>query len=98
VAEHAEIPVWFADSDDAVVATLHVGADAAWVVETYPCTVIEERADGSFQIQIAINSEHWLGRLLLRAGGAVTVLAPAELVGLQQSTAAKVLASYANKL
>jgi predicted DNA-binding transcriptional regulator YafY len=59
---------------------------------------VEERTDGSFQIQIAINSEHWLGRLLLRAGGEVRVVAPVELVGLQQATAAKVLASYANKL
>ena len=98
VAENAEVPVWFADSDNATIATLDVGAHAAWVVETYPCIVVEERTDGSFQIQIAINSEHWLGRLLLRAGGEVRVVAPIELVGLQQATAAKVLASYANKI
>jgi hypothetical protein len=44
---------------------------------------------------MVVNSEHWLGRLLLRGGGLVTVVAPINLVGMQQSVAAQVLANYA---
>jgi predicted DNA-binding transcriptional regulator YafY len=74
--------------------TVYVAASAAWVVETYPCTVREERPDGSYVIEIVSNSEHWLGRLLLRAGGAITVVAPAEMAAVQARTANAVLASY----
>jgi len=63
-------------------------------VETYPCTVREERPDGSFLIDIVSNSEHWLGRLLLRAGGAITVVAPIEMASVQARTANAVLARY----
>ncbi|MEI8286179.1 MAG: hypothetical protein WCG15_02640, partial [Actinomycetes bacterium] len=65
-------------------------------VETYPCTVLEERADGGFRIQIVANSVHWLGRLLLRAEGNISVVAPESMVHLQQQAAAEVLALYAN--
>jgi predicted DNA-binding transcriptional regulator YafY len=44
---------------------------------------------------MVVNSEHWLGRLLLRGGGLVTVVAPSNLAGMQQSVAAQVLANYA---
>jgi len=40
------------------------------------------------------NSEHWLGRLLLRAGGAITVVAPIEMASVQTRTAKAVLARY----
>jgi len=90
----AQVPVWFADASGSVVVTAEVAASAAWVVETYPCTVREERPDGSFLIDIVSNSEHWLGRLLLRAGGAINVVAPAELASIQARTANAVLASY----
>ncbi len=90
----AQVPVWFADASGSVVVTAEVAASAAWVVETYPCTVREERPDGSYLIDIVSNSEHWLGRLLLRAGGAITVVAPAEMAAVQARTAHAVLASY----
>jgi predicted DNA-binding transcriptional regulator YafY len=53
-----------------------------------------EHADGSFTITIVANSEHWLGRLLLRAEGGVTVTSPDHLVGLQSRVATDVLARY----
>ena len=90
----AQVPIWFADASGSVVVTAEVAASAAWVVETYPCTVREERPDGSYLIDIVSNSDHWLGRLLLRAGGAMTVVAPVELVSVQARTANAVLASY----
>jgi len=90
----AEVPVWFADAQDNIVVTATVAANAAWVVETYPCQNIVEHADGSFTITIVANSEHWLGRLLLRAEGGVTVTSPDHLVGLQSRVATDVLARY----
>ncbi|MEI6299007.1 MAG: WYL domain-containing protein [Actinomycetota bacterium] len=90
----AQIPAWFADVSGSETVTAQVAASAAWVVETYPCTVREERADGSYLIDIVSNSEHWLGRLLLRAGGAITVVAPIEMASVQARTANAVLARY----
>ncbi|MCX6515643.1 MAG: WYL domain-containing protein [Actinobacteria bacterium] len=90
----AQIPAWFADVSGSETVTAEVAASAAWVVETYPCTVREERVDGSYLIDIVSNSEHWLGRLLLRAGGAITVVAPIEMASVQARTAKAVLARY----
>lgn len=91
---NAQVPVWFADASGSTVVTAEVAASAAWVVETYPCTVREERPDGSYLIDIVSNSEHWLGRLLLRAGGAITVVNPNEMATVQARTASAVLARY----
>ena len=90
----AQVPAWFADASGSQIVTAQVAASAAWVVETYPCTVREERADGSYLIDIVSNCEHWLGRLLLRAGGAITVVAPIEMASVQARTANAVLARY----
>jgi len=90
----AQVPAWFADESGSETITAEVAASAAWVVETYPCTVREERPDGSYVIDIVSNSEHWLGRLLLRAGGAITVVAPSEMASIQARTANAVLARY----
>ena len=91
---NAQVPVWFADASGSAVVTAEVAASAAWVVETYPCTVREERPDGSYLIDIVSNSEHWLGRLLLRAGGAITVVSPNEMATVQARTASAVLTRY----
>ncbi|MSO15813.1 MAG: WYL domain-containing protein, partial [Ilumatobacteraceae bacterium] len=90
----AQVPAWFADASGSEMVTAEVAASAAWVVETYPCTVREERPDGSYLIDIVSNSEHWLGRLLLRAGGAITMVAPSEMASVQARTANAVLARY----
>jgi proteasome accessory factor C len=90
----AEVPVWFADAQDNIVVSAHVSPAASWVIETYPCTVVEEHADGSFDISIVANSAHWLGRLLLRAGGGVVVTAPASMVDVYAQVAADVLVRY----
>ena len=59
--------------------------------------MLEERLDGSFRVEMVINSEHWLGRLLLRAEGNISVVAPESAVNLLQHTATEVLNRYANK-
>ncbi len=96
-AEPVQVPAWFVDAADKLVVTLDVASEAAWVVETYPCRSLTENADGSFRAELVVNSEHWLGRLLLRGEGKVTVVEPSNLAGLQQSVAAQVLAKYATK-
>lgn len=94
VPESAAVPEWFADPAGKLVVVAEVAEEAAWIVETYPCTVLEERQDGSFRIEMVANSTHWLGRLLLRAGAGMTVVAPEEMVDLASRTAREVLAVY----
>lgn len=96
-AETPVVPSWFATDTDKTVAELEIAPQAAWVVETYPCVSVEERVDGSFRARMVVTSEHWLGRLLLRAGGNVKVTGPSALVDLQTRTAEAVLARYANR-
>jgi proteasome accessory factor C len=96
-AEPVQVPAWFTDAADKLVVTLEVAPEAAWVVESYPCRSLVENADGSFRAEMVVNSEHWLGRLLLRGDGLVKVIEPRNLAGLQQSVAAQVLANYSKK-
>ena len=96
-AETPVVPSWFTGATDKLVAKLEIAPQAAWVVETYPCVSVEERPDGSFRARMVVTSEHWLGRLLLRAGGHVTVTGPAALVDLQKRTADAVLARYVSR-
>ena len=96
-AEPVQVPSWFADAADKLVVTLDVAAEAAWVVESYPCRSLVENADGTFRAEMVVNSEHWLGRLLLRGDGMVKVVEPSTLAGLQQSIATQVLANYSKK-
>jgi proteasome accessory factor C len=93
-AEPVQVPAWFAEAADKLVVTLHVAAEASWVVESYPCRSLTENVDGSFTVEMVVNSEHWLGRLLLRGGGLVTVVAPSNLADMQQIVAAQVLTNY----
>ena len=46
---------------------------------------------------MVVNSDHWLGRLLLRAEGDVKVVGPDSVVDLLNRTASDVLSRYANK-
>lgn len=96
-AEAVQVPSWFADAADKLVVTLDVAAEAAWVVESYPCRSLVENADGSFRAEMVVNSEHWLGRLLLRGDGMVKVVEPSTLAGLQQAVATQVLVNYNKK-
>lgn len=83
---------WFSDSLQQV--TLRVQPRARWVVESYPYIERTKNIDGSVDITMAVSSEHWLGRLLLRAGTNVVVLEPRELRDIGQRTAIEVLNRY----
>lgn len=96
ISESASVPDWFGDAAEMTIAVLDLAPTAAWVSETYPCSMLEERSDGSARIEIAVSSAHWLGRLLLRAGDGVTVVSPPEMVQMQQQVARELLALYAS--
>lgn len=83
---------WFGDSLQQV--TLRVQPRARWVVESYPFISRIKNSDGSVDITMAVSSEHWLGRLLLRAGTNVRVLEPVELRNVGKRTAEAVLKRY----
>lgn len=83
---------WFGDSLQQV--TLRVQPRARWVVESYPYISRIKNSDGSVDITMAVSSEHWLGRLLLRAGTNVSVLEPVELREVGKRTARAVLRRY----
>lgn len=88
------IPDWFADADDLPVARLRLQPAGRWVEESYPCTVVAENPDGTVEIELRYSSEHWLSRLLMRAGLAVTVLEPESARDLQRRASELVLGLY----
>ena len=83
---------WFADATEFV--TLSVSPKARWIVEQYPYVSREESKDGHVVVRMAVTSEHWLGRLLLRAGTDASVVEPAKWSTLGAQTARSVLARY----
>jgi len=79
--------------DPRVVLDLDPGA--AWVVGQYPVEAVEERADGTRRVTLAIAARPWLERLLLRLGPDATVVeAPPELSGAGEAAARRVLGRY----
>ena len=79
---------------DMETATLLVRPAALRLVETYPYISREPQSDGSVRIELAVGSQQWLGRLLLRGGDAIDVLEPAKWVDLGNHTAQAVLKRY----
>jgi predicted DNA-binding transcriptional regulator YafY len=79
---------------DLETATLLVRPAALRLVETYPYISREPQSDGSVKIEMAVGSQLWLGRLLLRGGDAIDVLEPTKWVDLGKHTAQAVLKRY----
>jgi proteasome accessory factor C len=80
-------------SDPRVV--LDLAPSAAWVVGQYPVEDVEERSDGRLRVTLAIAARPWLERLLLRLGSDAEVVdAPADLTGVGDAVARRVLARY----
>src|SRR5262249_49506255 len=67
--EHREVPIergeFFGDADT-VDATLRLPASAAWIAETYPVHESTPLSDGRLRVRLAVASERWLERVLLR--------------------------------
>ncbi len=84
---------WFAD-DSVATTVLRLAAPAMWVVERYPVRSIEPIAGGGAEVELAVASERWLSRLLLRLGPHAEVVEPVAWQGLAATTARAVLARY----
>jgi len=95
--ENVTIPTWFAQAEDNTVVVLEVEARASWIVETYPCQKVEEIDNGRMRVEMVVTSEHWLSRLLLRAGDAVIVISPDSLVDVRRRVATEMLDLYESK-
>jgi proteasome accessory factor C len=84
----------FVPGPEARVVRLSIPNSARWVVEAYPCTDVEERADGGLLVTLAVAGTAWLERLLLRLGPEAEVIDPPDLVDAGRRAAQRVLAAY----
>ena len=74
--------------------TIELSADAAWVVESYPCEEVEQRPDGSWRVVLAVSERAWLERLLLRLGDDGRVVDPPEYTRAGAEAAERLLGRY----
>ena len=79
----------------APVVTLDLAREAAWVAEYYPTESTSPSADGGMVATFRVTDPAWLRHLLLRLGGAATVLAPAGAGDEAAQAAAEALEAYA---
>lgn len=85
---------FFLDDAEGERVVLRLAPGAGWILETYPYVSATESGDGSTEVTLIARGEHWLGRLLLRAGDAATVVSPAKWQNLGAATATSVLSRY----
>lgn len=99
---------WFTDEPDLMIATLRLRPPARWIVERYPVRSVTGPSatgpsavgptaggtDGETVVQLAVASERWLARLLVRLGTDATLVEPAHLRGLAAATASELLRRY----
>jgi predicted DNA-binding transcriptional regulator YafY len=83
---------WFLDAESE--ATVVVAPGLRWLVEPYPYRDRSVLSDGSLRLTLAVSSDHWLGRLLIRGGRSITLVSPPRFAGLRAATARDVLARY----
>jgi proteasome accessory factor C len=82
------------DAEDPRVV-LRLSPAARWVAEAHPVEGLEEGADGSLLVTLAIAAEPWLERLLVSLGPEAQVVeAPDDLGGAGRRAAARILARY----
>lgn len=84
----------FAPGPDDPVARVVVDEAGAWLADTVPNLGATVLADGRMEVTLAVASEVWFGRLLLRLGPHAQVLAPPELADAGARAARAVLARY----
>jgi proteasome accessory factor C len=79
---------------DGVPVALALAPEVAWIAEENPVDAVEELEDGRLRVLLSVADERWLVRLLLRTGGAVTVLDRPDLAERVRSEARAALAAY----
>lgn len=86
----------YVPSSEAVVARLLVDGSGSWVLDAVPVLASAPRPDGRLQVDLAVSSPRWLGRLLVRLGPHASVLSPQELTGAGPAAARRILERYEN--
>jgi proteasome accessory factor C len=86
----------FVPGPSSTVVRMVVDAAGAWICETVPLITAEPTTGGSQEVTLAVSSEVWFGRLLLRLGPHARVLDPPELADAGARAAASVLLRYNN--
>lgn len=77
--------------------TLRLCAEAAWVVDNYPCEDVTLHNDGSITATLPVGATPWIERLLVRLGGQVSVVGQEglpEASRLAADAAARILRRY----
>lgn len=69
----------FHPSDADTVVVLDAAPSARWVADYYPVDEVEDTATGTTRITLRAGDPAWVVRLALQLGGALRVVAPAEL-------------------
>lgn len=101
-SDPASVPDWFTDAGDLQRVTLRLEPSARWVAERYPvesivpdsASVVGGEMEEPVTVTMAVTSERWLERVLLRAGHGATVVAPERWRMLGRSAAETVLQRY----
>jgi proteasome accessory factor C len=84
----------FQPSPDQLLATLDLEPSARWVADYYPHESTEELPGGGLRMQLRVGDPAWLRRLVMRLGGAATVVSPVELAHEVRTEAGRALAAY----
>ena len=79
------------------LAILELAADSRWVPEYYPCETVQELPGGGIRVGLRVADPDRIRRLILRLGGSVTVLGPAEFAATVRQTAQAALANYGQR-
>lgn len=84
----------FRAGPDAREVRLAIPADAQWVLESYPSTLVGEEPDGRLSVVLHVAGPAWLERLLLRLGPGAVVREPGELADVGRRAAQRLLRRY----
>ncbi|UYM05055.1 helix-turn-helix transcriptional regulator [Solicola gregarius] len=84
----------FQPDPDSPRAVIDLHPASHWIAEYYPNDSIEQRPDGVLRVAMRVGDLAWLRRLLLRQGGAATVVEPESLAADVGTQAREALASY----
>lgn len=92
--EQASVTAAFVPGADATVVRLAVDPEGMWVVEAVPDLGTAPLPDGRTEVRLAVASDVWFERLLLRLGPHAEVLDPPELVDAGRRAAQELLERY----
>jgi proteasome accessory factor C len=88
----------FTSGPDDPRVVLALRPPARWVLEQYPVEHVEEAADGTCRVTLAVSEQAWLERLLLRLGPDAEVVAgPDGAADAARAAARRILARYGDR-